>query len=203
MGVLDINIGELVNRFVRAFNVRGRVPLSLDDQVLPTILAYDATRSPFRQGERAFFRCETVAAVAAQQSFLVVHNRTGQAVVLDYLNLRGAAGAGTISFLIRGESRGAPTANLAVTGESYGANVDPTNPATYEKYGGLSFESGQTAVPILAQAYDYLRPLFGAATLQYTIDNAQITIPNGGDLTIAVDQANTGFTASMRFRGVL
>lgn len=50
---LEFNVGEFARRLSRALTVRGRMPLDLDERLVPTVLTEDASQAPFRQrGQR-------------------------------------------------------------------------------------------------------------------------------------------------------
>lgn len=51
---LQFNVGELANRVRGFLGVRGRIPLALDEQVVPVVRAGDSTRVPFRLNERRY-----------------------------------------------------------------------------------------------------------------------------------------------------
>ena len=47
--MLQINVGDIGARIVRALGIRGRVPVSLDEMVIPTVLLQDQTDSLYAQ----------------------------------------------------------------------------------------------------------------------------------------------------------
>ena len=47
--MLQINLGDIATRIVRALGIRGRVPVALDENVVPTVLLQDQTDSLYAQ----------------------------------------------------------------------------------------------------------------------------------------------------------
>lgn len=53
--MLEFNVGELTTRLRAALTVRGRMPLNLDEHVIPTVATADVTGPPWRRSPRGFY----------------------------------------------------------------------------------------------------------------------------------------------------
>jgi hypothetical protein len=68
--VLDFNVGEAVTRLRNALGVRGRMPLGLDEHVVPTVTTADVTTPPWRR--------DGIRYIAAQRASTVTVGNFGQ-----------------------------------------------------------------------------------------------------------------------------
>ena len=51
---LDLQFGDLATRIARAFRVKGRIPIKLDEMMVPVAVAQSLDRDPFRQEPISF-----------------------------------------------------------------------------------------------------------------------------------------------------
>jgi len=102
-----IGSGEPVSRLRRSLDVKGKVNLSVDEILVPTIEIFDATRPPFRKTGVRWFADITVPAVAAQLGrFRVFHNIVIDQLV-DSIILTELTGSGAQQFRVGAGPAGA------------------------------------------------------------------------------------------------
>lgn len=67
--MLEFNVGELVTRLRTSLGVRGRMPLGLDEVVIPTTLVEEVNRAPFRVQPiefHGYWQVQTAAGLAGR-----------------------------------------------------------------------------------------------------------------------------------------
>lgn len=92
---LPIQLGELANRIRRAFDVRGRMPLALDETVVPVLIVGDATDFPFSLDPLGFAGHGFVVGQAANRACVAVSNQgpEGSIAVIEQLVVSTSTGA--------------------------------------------------------------------------------------------------------------
>lgn len=93
---LPFGTGELANRLRRSLDLRGRIPLLIDEVVVPTMPVSDGTKAPFRTSGRRAGAFVFQAAVAGQFASFRIQNPTPVDAVLDRLSVFTASPAGSV-----------------------------------------------------------------------------------------------------------
>lgn len=86
---ITIQVGDIANRLRRAFDIRGRIPTSLDETIVPVAIVRNADELPFAldpAGVGGFFN---LTPTAGQQATLGISNQgpKGSVFILDELYL--------------------------------------------------------------------------------------------------------------------
>lgn len=87
MSPLPIQFGELAGRLRRAVELVGRIPLALDETVVPTVILRDAGELPFALDPNEIGGFKNLSPTAGQQATLGITNNgpKGSVFVLDLL----------------------------------------------------------------------------------------------------------------------
>lgn len=207
MGILEFNVGELTERIRRAFKIKGRAPLRLDDDCILAAQVFDATRAPYRVAEQKFIQnIPTIGPVGAQTSFANIANNSPQSIILEHWEAwnRGATGFG---LLTAWENRGPGTLPFW-TAEPTGVALDPaiTITASLPLLPGVTLNTGTSAVPIASDTrspfWVQLYPNTGPGD-RYICSDLELVIPPGFGITWAPNAVNLAFGFHARIRSVL
>lgn len=203
MGLLDFNVAELVSRSVRALRVRGRVPYTLDDSVVPVVQVFDATRAPYRDVEQRYrSMTPAVGPVAGEVPTFCIHNRTGQPVVLEEVEIINRSGAPQNVVSLWGLFSG--TDNRFWTGEPgiKLPNIAPLG-AQLLTLPGVVISYGTTPVATVPDAFS---PIFAIVQSTAGVENRmrfpglEITIPPLFGLTLGGQTVNLALQLSAVIR---
>lgn len=135
---LDFNVGELATRLRAALGVRGRIPLALDEYVIPVTVAANVTVPPWRRNP-----------VFGQGSALITSPTVGNfaRVVLTYPAGGGSGGPNSVFILTAFSLQ--PLNLVAASGAAIAANIAT---ATFQP-GGTAI--GGSPVPLVTtERYD-------------------------------------------------
>jgi len=82
---LSIQLGEIANRLRRSLDVRGRMPLALDETVVPVVVVRDANDLPFALDPSEVAGFASVTPTAGQQATIGLSNQgpVGSVFVLE------------------------------------------------------------------------------------------------------------------------
>lgn len=96
--MLTTQLGDLAARARRALHLTGRVPLSLDETIVPTAQLLDLTREPFSQYPRRWAFPFSFTPTVSLVGFCVVRNPAGSNAIVVFDNCLASlqGGSGTI-----------------------------------------------------------------------------------------------------------
>lgn len=91
--MISINFGDLSQRARRAFRLVGRLPLSLDETVLPVAVVAQLDTDPFRTEPRTWIWPQTITGTAVISGIAEISNPAGSAQLIVVYGFTGEASA--------------------------------------------------------------------------------------------------------------
>lgn len=192
---LGFGSGELADRMRRALDIRGRIPLAVDEVVVPVALVSEPQAPPFRiSGRRCFFAAATAAGGAGTVFRARIMNPTQVDAILDRVQLWQEVGTGFNWNIGAGSGLALETgANMwTFEGMEQGAVIGLT---------GLLVASSTPASPGPAISTGISNGFSGSADPTVDLKDLECVIPPGGDVTIVAYGQNvaTWWAVSCRY----
>lgn len=187
--------GELATRIRRALDARGRIPLTFDEVVVPTFLAVDGTRPPFRYSGRRAGAGLIQAAVAGQFARFRLINDTPVDQVLDRVLLVNPTAPGIIWAVGVGAGAAAGGTPLMTT-----EGIDDPAVAVFRRVGMRLLADTVAATSLAVTFIQGSVSGLGTAGAEGHVDVAdmQLVVPaNGGTLTIEMFGVNSDARCSV------
>lgn len=203
MGLLDFNIGEIASRLVRGAGVRGRVPLTLDDGVLPVVQVADYTRAPFRLDERKYHGGRAVSnSGVGVFSQIKICNNSLLPVVVEQITLCNRTALTQLILIDWGAASSAGTQAALATQEGQGGFLLATGipPQTLPL---VIFDDATLGAVVVGPSPLYMVALSASASAgsSVTIDTDLMLRP-GGAVQVISQTANQPFGCFARVRSV-